>query len=71
MSSQKYVSGKVDCVLRPGSVFITGIKSPFSLMSASKSKYGESIGEWDARDALGFSRILSLPGTLHSRVKES
>ena len=69
-SSQKNVSGKVECLLRPGSIFIIGVESPFSLLSASKGKYGETIGEWDARDALGLSKILSLPGILHSRAKE-
>ena len=69
-SSQKNVSGKVECLLRPGSIFVIGVESPFSLLSASKGKYGEAIGEWDARDALGLSKILSLPGILYSRAKE-
>ena len=61
-SSLINVYGKVECLLRPGSIFIIGVESPFSLLSASKGKYGETIGEWDARDALGLSKILSLPG---------
>ncbi|MGI9257641.1 MAG: argininosuccinate synthase [Gammaproteobacteria bacterium] len=68
-SSQERVSGNVHCVLRPGSVFVAGVESPHSLMAASRGKYGEAAGEWTPADALGFSRILSLPGMLHTRAK--
>jgi argininosuccinate synthase len=50
-------------------VFVLGVDSPYSLMAASKGKYGEAAGEWTPADALGFSRILSLPGMLHTRAK--
>ena len=68
-SSQERVSGSVHCILRPGSVFVAGVESPHSLMAASRGKYGEAAGEWTPADALGFSRILSLPGMLHTRAK--
>jgi argininosuccinate synthase len=68
MSSQTRVSGTVHCELRPGRAFVTGVASPHSLMAASRGKYGESAGEWTPADALGFSRILSLPGILHTRA---
>src|SRR5690606_36080104 len=67
-SSQARVTGTVRCVLRPGSVFVAGVESPHSLMAASRGKYGESAGEWTAADAVGFSRILALPGMLHTRA---
>lgn len=67
-SSQRRVTGTVRCLLRPGSVFVVGSTSRHSLMAASRGKYGESAGEWTAADALGFSRILSLPGMLHARA---
>ena len=67
-SSQSRVSGTVRCQLRPGSVFVLGTASPHSLMAASRGKYGESAGEWTSADALGFSRIVSLPGMLHTRA---
>ena len=54
--------------LRPGSLFVTGVSSPHSLMAASRGVYGESAGEWTAQDALGYSRILSLAGALQSRA---
>lgn len=68
-SSQARVTGTVRCLLRAGNVFVTGIESPHSLMAASCGKYGESTGEWTPADALGFSRILSLPGTLYTRAE--
>jgi argininosuccinate synthase len=68
LSSQRRVTGKVHCLLRPGSVFVVGVESPHSLMAASRGKYGESAGEWSSADALGYSRILSLPGMLHTRA---
>lgn len=67
-SSQARVSGTVYCRLRPGSLFVVGCESPHSLMAASRGKYGESAGEWTSADAVGFSRILSLPGMLHTRA---
>ncbi len=67
-SSQARVTGTVRCELRPGSVFVTGLDSPHSLMAASRGKYGESAGEWTPADAVGFSRILSLPGMLYTRA---
>jgi argininosuccinate synthase len=68
LSSQQRVSGVVHCLLRPGSVFIVGVESPHSLMAATRGKYGESAGEWTSEDAVGFSRILALPGMLHTRA---
>jgi len=68
ISSQQRVSGTVFCRLRPGNLFVTGTQSPHSLMDASKGKYGESAGEWTSTDAVGFSRILALPGMLHTRA---
>jgi len=67
-SSQARVTGNVRCSLRPGSVFIVGVTSPHSLMAASRGKYGESAGEWTSADALGFSKILALPGMFHTRA---
>jgi argininosuccinate synthase len=68
-SSQARVSGTVKCRLRPGSLFVVGAESRHSLMAASRGKYGESAGEWTSADAVGFSRILALPGMLHTRAQ--
>ena len=67
-SSQRRVTGTARCQLRPGSLFVLGGSSPHSLMAASRGKYGESAGEWTSADAVGFSRILALPGMLHTRA---
>jgi argininosuccinate synthase len=70
VSSQRRVSGEVHLLFRPGTAFVEGVESPYSLMSASKGVYGESVGEWSPMDALGFSRIVSLPGVFHRRAGE-
>lgn len=67
-SSQARVCGEVRFTLRPGNLFVTGVSSPYSLMAASSGVYGETSGEWTPADALGFSRILSLPGMLQTRA---
>lgn len=70
LSSQERVTGDVHVLLRPGSLFIEGVESPYSLMAASKGVYGESVGEWSPADALGFSKIVSLTGVFHHRAGE-
>jgi argininosuccinate synthase len=70
LSSQQRVTGDVHLVLQPGNVFIAGVESPWSLMAASRGMYGEAAGEWSASDALGFSRIVALPGVFHARAGE-
>jgi argininosuccinate synthase len=68
ISSQQQVTGEVKLKLRPGNVFVEGVSSPYSLMAATKGVYGEAAGEWTPQDALGYSRVLSLPGILQSRA---
>jgi argininosuccinate synthase len=70
ISSQQRVSGVVHVMFRPGSIFVEGVDSPYSLMAASKGVYGEATGEWTAADALGFSRIVGLTGVFHRRAGE-
>jgi argininosuccinate synthase len=71
LSSQERVSGEVHLLLRPGSLFIEGVDSRYSLMAASKGVYGEAAGEWSATDALGFSKIVALTGVFHRRAGEA
>ena len=68
LSSQQRVTGSVQVLFRPGNLFVEGVESPYSLMAASKGVYGESAGEWSATDALGFSKIVSLPGVFYTRA---
>jgi argininosuccinate synthase len=67
-SSQARVTGEVKVLLRPGSVFVEGVASPYSLMAASKGVYGESAGEWTPTDALGYSKMLALTGVFYKRA---
>jgi argininosuccinate synthase len=70
VSSQQRVTGTVHVLLQSGTVFIEGVQSPYSLMAASRGVYGEAAGEWSAADALGFSRIVALPGVFYTRAGE-
>lgn len=67
-SSQLRVTGSVKALFRPGSAFIEGVTSPYSLMAASKGVYGEAAGEWTPTDALGYSKMLALTGIFHKRA---
>ncbi len=68
VSSQARVTGNVKLLFRPGHAFVEGVESPYSLMKASKGVYGEAAGEWSAQDALGYSKMLSLPGVFWTRA---
>ena len=67
-SAQQRVTGEVRLLFRPGNLFVEGAISPHSLLAATKGVYGEKAGEWTPADALGYSRILSLPGILQTRA---
>jgi argininosuccinate synthase len=67
-SSQARVTGDVHVLFRPGSAFIEGVTSPYSLMAASKGVYGEAAGEWTPTDALGYSKMLALTGIFYKRA---
>ena len=68
ISSQARVTGEAHLLLRPGSLFVEGVTSPYSLMAASKGVYGEAAGEWTPADALGYSKMLALTGIFHKRA---
>ena len=68
LSSQARVTGEVALLLRPGSLFVEGVTSPYSLMKVSRGVYGEAAGEWSPADALGYSKMLALPGMFHARA---
>jgi argininosuccinate synthase len=71
LSSQARVTGEVKILYRPGVAFIEGVTSPYSIMAASKGVYGEAAGEWTAADALGFSKMVGLPGMFWARAGKS
>ena len=68
LTSQARVTGEVKVLYRPGQAFIEGVISPYSIMAASKGVYGEAAGEWTAADALGFSKMVGLPGMFWARA---
>ena len=71
LSSQARVTGDVHLLFRPGSLFVEGVTSPYSMMAASKGVYGEAAGEWTPTDALGYSKMLALSGIFHKRAGAS
>jgi argininosuccinate synthase len=68
VASQARVTGDVKVLYRPGNAFVEGVTSPYSIMAASKGVYGEAAGEWTAADALGFSKMVGLPGMFWTRA---
>ena len=68
VASQARVTGEVKVLFRPGNAFVEGVNSPYSIMAASKGVYGEAAGEWTAADALGFSKMVGLPGMFWTRA---
>jgi argininosuccinate synthase len=68
VASQARVTGDVKVLYRPGAAFVEGVSSPYSMMAASKGVYGEAAGEWTASDALGFSKMVGLPGMFWVRA---
>jgi argininosuccinate synthase len=44
LSSQSRVTGEVKVLYRPGTAFVEGVTSPYSIMAASKGVYGEAAG---------------------------
>ena len=70
-SSQERVSGDVRLLLRPGHLFVEGVSSPWSLLKASRGRYGEAAADWTSEDARGYSRLLAMPGVLTTRAAEA
>jgi argininosuccinate synthase len=68
VNSQTRVTGEVKVQYHPGNAFVAGVTSPYSIMAASKGVYGEAAGEWTAADALGFSKMVGLPGMFWTRA---
>lgn len=56
-SSQQNVTGKVFVELMPYRFMVTGIESPYDLMSSRFGKYGEMNSGWSGDDVRGFSKI--------------
>jgi argininosuccinate synthase len=71
ISSQKNVTGDVFIQLMPYRFQITGIESPFDLMSSKFGKYGEMNTGWSGEDVRGFSKIFGNQTAIYHAVKNS
>lgn len=60
-SSQKWVSGDVEVLLRQYSFMTLGCISKFDLMSSKFGEYGEINKSYSGRDVEGFTKVLANP----------
>lgn len=56
-SSQTRVTGEARVRLRQGTVMVTGIRSPWSIMDVQRTAYGESTSLWTGEEARGYAKI--------------
>ncbi len=70
-STQEQVSGDVFVELMPYRFAVTGIESPYDLMSSRFGKYGEMNNGWSGQDVRGFSKIFGNQTMIYHSVKES
>ncbi len=69
-STQQHVTGQVQVQLQPYRFFVTGITSPFDLMSNVFGSYGEMNNAWSGDDVRGFSKIASNQTMIHRKITE-
>ncbi len=70
-SSQQQVTGDVFVQLMPYRYQVTGIESPFDLMSSKFGKYGEMNRGWSGDDVRGFSKIFGNQTAIYHAVKNT
>lgn len=70
-NSQQHVSGDVFVQLMPYRFQVTGIESPYDLMSSKFGKYGEMNTGFTGEDVRGFSKIFGTQTSIWNAVKES
>lgn len=70
-SSQQQVTGDVFIQLMPYRFQVTGIESPFDLMSSKFGKYGEMNTGWSGEDVRGFSKIFGNQTAIYHAVKNN
>ncbi len=70
-SSQKQVTGDVYVQLMPYRFQVTGIESPYDLMSSKFGKYGEMNTGWSGNDVRGFSKIFGNQTAIYHAVKNT
>ncbi|KAG4075237.1 hypothetical protein HA402_015484 [Bradysia odoriphaga] len=70
-NTQENVSGEVFVTLMPYRFQVTGINSPYDLMSSKFGKYGEMNTGWSGDDVRGFSKIFGNQTMIWHQVKNS
>ena len=70
-SSQENVTGDAYIQLMPYRYQVTGIESPFDLMSSKFGKYGEMNTGWSGQDVRGFSKIFGNQTAIYHAVKNN
>ena len=70
-SSQERVTGHARVRLDDGSFSVTGVRSPYSLMSAAAGVYGETPKLWTAQDPKGFAAIAGIPARLYQAAGQA
>jgi len=70
-NTQSNVTGKVFVQLSPYQFHVTGIESPFDLMSSKFGAYGEMNKAWSGDDVRGFSKIVSNQTMIHQLVNSN
>ena len=69
--SQRQVTGDVFVQLMPYRFQVTGIESPYDLMSPKFGKYGEMNSGWTGEDVRGFSKIFGNQTSIYHQVKSA
>lgn len=69
--SQEHVTGDVFVQLMPYRFTVTGITSPYDLMSSKFGKYGEMNNGWTGEDVRGFSKIFGNQTMIYEQVRSS
>ncbi|GEP91441.1 argininosuccinate synthase [Chitinophaga terrae (ex Kim and Jung 2007)] len=69
--TQENVTGEVYVTLMPYRFQVTGIQSPYDLMSSKFGKYGEMNSGWSGEDVRGFSKIFGNQTMIWHQVKNS
>jgi argininosuccinate synthase len=70
-SSQQHVTGDVFVELMPYRFQVTGIESPYDLMSSKFGKYGEMNTGWSGNDVRGFSKIFGNQAAIYHAIKNT
>ncbi|MEO8766231.1 MAG: argininosuccinate synthase domain-containing protein [Ginsengibacter sp.] len=70
-SSQQQVTGDVFVQLMPYRFQVTGIESPYDLMSSKFGKYGEMNTGWTGNDVRGFSKIFGNQAAIFHSIKNT